>query len=101
MEFLLAKFSCDIESQFRGMTNYENMINYLSDLRRKSEKLEKPLKSVFGGHEDAEHDFVTRLNNRKVKKSAANKRLIGDIRLKEDVKYDSDSSVPSSFRTDR
>ena len=98
LEFLLTKFSCEKESQFHGMTNYENMINYFSDIRRMAEKSRNPPTSVFGGSEDAEHEFVTRLNDRKdkMKKSAKPKDI-----LKQDVKYDSDSSVPSSFRSDR
>ena len=54
--------------------------------------------SVFGGSEDAEHEFVARFNDRKekMKKSAKPNDM-----LKQDVKYDSDSSVPSSFRSDR
>ena len=80
------------------MTNYENMINYFSDIRRTAEKSRNPPTSVFGGSEGAEHESVARLNDRKdeIKKSAKPNYM-----LKQDVKYDSDSSVPSSFRSDR
>ena len=98
LEFLLDKFACDRDSQFHGMTNYENMINYFSDVRKLSEKSRNPPESVFGGEENMEHDFVTRLNN---KKDRLIKNSKHDDIMKRDVKYDSDSSVPSSFRTDR
>ena len=99
MEYLQAKFSCDNDGgQFRGMTNYENMINYFAEIRRRAEKLRNNKnQSIFGGDEDAEHDFNTRLNNRKDKiRKSAKQSVHRDI-----MKYDSDSSVPSSFRTDR
>lgn len=108
LEFLIDKFSCDNQSSFPGMANYENMIHYFSELRKMSEKSQNSSQneSIFGGPEHAEHEFVTRLNSRKekmVKKASAkhqsgfkNERL-----LKQEAKYDSDSSVPSSFRTDR
>ena len=108
MEFLIDKFSCDNESQFPGMTNYENMIRYFSELRKIAEKSHNSSQdeSIFGGPEHAEHEFVTKLNNRKEKMgkkgSAKQKPGFNNERLlKQEVKYDSDSSVPSSFRTDR
>ena len=67
LEYLQAKFSCDNDGgQFRGMTNYENMINYLTEIRRWAEKLRNKNQSILGCDEDAEHDFkITRLNNLK------------------------------------
>ena len=108
MEFLVEKFSCDNESPFPGMTNYENMIHYFSELRKIAEKSQNSSQndSIFGGPEKVEHEFVARLNNRKEKMSkrasAKQKPNFNNERLlKQEVKYDSDSSVPSSFRTDR
>jgi hypothetical protein len=97
LEFLQEKFACcDNESEFRGMTNYENMMDYFSDIRRRAEKSsQNKNKSVFGGQGSAEHEFVVQLNQRKNKMKKSNKTV------QYDVKYDSDSSVPSSFRTDR
>ena len=90
------------------MTNYENMIHYFSELRKMSEKSQNSSQneSIFGGSEHAEHEFVTRLNNRKEKMSnkgsAKQQPILNNERLlNQEVKYDSDSSVPSSFRTDR
>ena len=65
LEFRQAKFCCDNGGQFRGMTNYENMINYLTDIRRLAEKSRNKNQSIFGGSENAEHNFFTRLNTRK------------------------------------
>ena len=98
LEFLQEKFACDSESEFRGMTNYENMMDYFSEVRRKAEKsFQNKNKSIFDGQENAEHKFVVQLNQRKGKMKKAAKNVNGV----HDVKYDSDSSVPSSFRTDR
>ena len=100
MEYLQAKFSCDNDGgQFRGMTNYENMMNYFTEIRRRAEKLRNNKnQSILGVDEDAEHDFkITRLNNRKEKiRKSAEHNVHCDA-----VKYDSDSSIPSSFSTDR
>ena len=107
LDFLINKFSCDSESRFPGMTNYENMIHYFSELRKIAEKSQKSQnESIFGGPEQVEHEIVTRLNNRKEKmnkKGSAKPKpgLNNERLLKQEVKYDSDSSVPSSFRTDR
>ena len=95
LEYLQAKFSCDNDGgQFRGMTNYENMINYFTEIRRWAEKLRNNKnQSILGCDEDAEHFKITRLNNKKEK---IRKSVYRDA-----MKYDSDSSIPSSFRTDR
>ena len=98
LEFLQGKFACDSESEFRGMTNYENMMDYFSEVRRKAEKsFQNKNESIFDGQENAEHKFVVELNQRKDKMKKGAKNVNGV----HDVKYDSDSSVPSSFRTDR
>ena len=107
LDFLINKFSGDSESRFPGMTNYENMVHYFSELRKIAEKSQKSQnESIFGGPEQVEHEIVTRLNNRKEKmnkKGSAKPKpgLNNERLLKQEVKYDSDSSVPSSFRTDR
>ena len=83
LEFLQEKFACDSQSEFRGMTNYENMMDYFSEVRRKAEKsFQNKNKSFFDGQENAEHKFVVELNQRKSKMKIENQVLNRQAREK-------------------
>ena len=78
------------------MTNYEELISYLTELRQlASDSKKQTSNSVFGGDEKAEHEIVTWMNSKKDKMMKKQQ-----VNLQE-MKYDSDSSVPSSFKTER
>ena len=96
LQFLQTKFACDNDGKFPGMTNYEELISYFAEVRQLASASRKQTSnSVFGGDENAEHEIVTQMNTKKDK--IMKKQQFSLL----EMKYDSDSSVPSSFKTER